>query len=70
MERNVIVIEAAGIGWRVADAGSGSETYATKAKAIMAAYAQASERQLATGRAVTIEMPADWGGTVLVGAQV
>lgn len=69
MERNLVVIEPTGLGWRVADDRTGSETYATKAKAIMAAYARASERQQATGRAVAIKMPDGWGGTVVVGAE-
>ena len=69
MERNLVVIESTGIGWRVADDRTGSETYATKAKAIMAAYARASERQQATGRAVAIKMPDGWGGMVVVGAE-
>lgn len=69
MERNLVVIESTGVGWRVADDRTGSETYATKAKAIMAAYARASERQQATGRAVAIKMPDGWGGTVVVGAE-
>ena len=69
MERNLVVIESTGVGWRVADDRTGSETYATKAKAIMAAYARASERQQATGRAVAIKMPYGWGGTVVVGAE-
>lgn len=69
MERNLIVIESTGIGWRVADESTASETYATKAKAIMAAYTRASERQQATGRAVAIKMPDGWGGTVVVGAE-
>lgn len=68
MERNLIVIESTAMGWRVADEGAGSQTYATKAKAIMAAYARASERQQATGRAVAIKMPDGWGGTLVVGA--
>lgn len=69
MERNLVVIEPTELGWRVADGLTGSETYATKAKAILAAYARASERQQATGRAVAIKVPHGWGGRVVVGAE-
>lgn len=69
MERYLVVIESSGIGWRVADDRTASETFATKAKAIMAAYLRASERQQATGRAVAIKMPDGWGGTVVVGSE-
>jgi len=64
----MIVIESTAMGWRVADEGAESQTYATKAKAIMAAYARASQRQQATGRAVAIKMPHGWGAMVVVGA--
>ncbi|TKR29453.1 hypothetical protein FCE95_15010 [Luteimonas gilva] len=69
MERNLVVIEPAPTGWRVADDLAGSDTFATKAKAILAAYALASERQQRTGRAVAIKMPDGWGGTMVVGAE-
>lgn len=68
MERNLVVIESTPAGWRVADGAEG-DTFATKAKAIMAAYARASERQQRTGRAVAIKMPDGWGGTMVVGAE-
>ncbi len=69
MERNLVVIESTPAGWRVVDEAAGSDTFATKAKAIMAAYARASERQERTGRAVAIKMPDGWGGTMVVGAE-
>lgn len=67
MECNLIMIESTATGWRVADGSAASETYATKAKAIMAAYARATQWQQATGKAVAIRMPDDWGDTVVVG---
>ncbi|HJR75282.1 MAG TPA: hypothetical protein VJ806_16785 [Luteimonas sp.] len=69
IERNLVVIESTPTGWRVADSAGDSDTFTTKAKAIMAAYARASERQQRTGRAVAIKMPDGWGGTMVVGAE-
>lgn len=69
MERNLVVIESTPTGWRVADGHTEADNFATKARAIMAAYARASERQQQTGRAVAIKMPDGWGGTLVVGAE-
>lgn len=68
-ERNLVVIESTPAGWRVDDGAGAGDIFVTKAKAIMAAYARASERQQRTGRAVAIKVPDGWGGTMVVGAE-